>query len=221
MRLRSKLSFLVSFFAIIILLGSLFYFGHTVYLYKGIETFYRIMLIVVCSFISICLIFALHYDNQCKRKKKYYFTLISIIIFVIIFLLGSIFMKKIYNSIGSMNKSTITYTTKLITFKNYTDINKLKDVSIGILNQKDDIENNTLANEVIEKFSLDTKCTINKYETALEMMNDLYNSKVDLIFVNGAFVDIYSSFEEYEDIEKKAKVVYSYEKEIEKQTVET
>lgn len=222
MKLRSKLSKIVNIIVSLLLFLSLIYLSYSIILYKGIETFYRIMFIIIGIYINLALIFSLHFSNRKMKKKRHTITLIFSVIFIIAYTLLSIIIKNVlYDKLSSMNKSSITHTTKLISLDNDYDIKNLKDKKIGLLNQKEDIEYYILPNEVIKEYKLSSDNKIINYTDALELINALYEKEVDLIFVPKSYIDIYPTFDEYNDILDRAKEIYTYEKEYKKEEVET
>ena len=53
------------------------------------------------------------------------------------------------------------------------------------------------------------------------MLNDLYNKKIDLMFVSSDYVTLYQNTEGFEDIDNQVKVILEKDKTIKKETNNT
>ena len=179
---------------------------------NNIETVLRIIFLILIYlgfftylFISILLLFT--------KKNKVFLTLTTIgIIINIAFIIISIYINKTYNTLNNMNKDTILYSTSLIV-KNETNFKNNKKFKVGMINNEEDIEGNYLANQLIDNKRLD-KITIEYYNNYLEMLGDLYNDKINGLFISTNYPLTYKNYENYTNIENETKIIYSYEKEM-------
>jgi len=182
---------------------------------NNIETVLRIIFLILIYlgfftylFISILLLFT--------KKNKVFLTLTTIgIIINIAFIIISIYINKTYNTLNNMNKDTILYSTSLIV-KNETNFKNNKKFKVGMINNEEDIEGNYLANQLIDNKRLD-KITIEYYNNYLEMLGDLYNDKINGLFISTNYPLTYKNYENYTNIENETKIIYSYEKEMKNQ----
>jgi len=182
---------------------------------NNIETVLRIIFLILIYlgfftylFIIIFLLFT--------KKNKVFLTLTTIgIIINIAFIIISIYINKTYNTLNNMNKDTILYSTSLIV-KNETNFKNNKKFKVGMINNEEDIEGNYLANQLIDNKRLD-KITIEYYNNYLEMLGDLYNDKINGLFISTNYPLTYKNYENYTNIENETKIIYSYEKEMKNQ----
>jgi len=182
---------------------------------NNIETFLRIVFLIlvylgffIYLFISILLLFT-------KKNKIYITTCILSILINITFIIISIYINKTYNTIDQMNKDTITYSSSLIVKKD-TEFKNNKKFIVGMINDEKDIEGNYLANKLIDNKNLN-KINIEYYENYLDMLGDLYNDKINGLFISSNYVLTYKNYENYKNIENETKIIYSYKKEMKNQ----
>jgi len=182
---------------------------------NNIETLLRIIFLILIYigffaylFISILLLFT--------KKNKTFITITTIgIIINIAFIIISIYINKTYNTLDSMNKDKILYSSSLIVKKD-TKFKNNKNFKVGMINNEEDIEGNYLANELIDNKKLN-KITIEYYDNYLEMLGDLYNDKIKGLFIASNYTLTYKNYENYTNIENETKIIYSYEKEMKNQ----
>lgn len=182
---------------------------------NNIETLLRIIFLILVYigffaylFISILLLFT--------KKNKTFITITTIgIIINIAFIIISIYINKTYNTLDSMNKDKILYSSSLIVKKD-TKFKNNKNFKVGMINNEEDIEGNYLANELIDNKKLN-KITIEYYDNYLEMLGDLYNDKIKGLFIASNYTLTYKNYENYTNIENETKIIYSYEKEMKNQ----
>ncbi|HPE15159.1 MAG TPA: LCP family protein [Bacilli bacterium] len=206
---------------IIINLISYGYIAYGLYLLSGIETILRYIGIAALLVINILIIiFAI---KSIKKFKIGRFILSSIIllIFIAIQSYGGYLIHNVYSSINNMNKDSVTYETYLIVYKD-SNIKKIKEVdnnSIGILKDETSIDNYLLALEIIKKENLRDSNTITEYEDTTQMIADLYNNKIDAIFITSNYIDVFSTEEEYENIEKDTRIITKLSKSYTKEEI--
>lgn len=146
-----------------------------------------------------------------KKMKKTFVTLsIFSTIFIPIFITASYYINKVYDKLDNFTiKENSTYTSVLLTLKDteITDQSKF-----GMIDNENDREGYILAKELIKKENLNQEIT--SYEDFLIMLNDLYNNKIDGIFVSGDYQVLFGNEEKFRNIKEETKVVYSYSKEM-------
>lgn len=179
---------------------------------SGIETIIRIIAIIF--FIIWFFIYLLTSPLSLFTKKNKTFIAITIIslLFVPIFIGSSYVINTFYAELTNFTKSHLTYTTNLVALKDYEFTSSSK---IGMISDNNDIEGNILAKKLIEKESLTNE--IVNYDDYYLMLADLYNQKIDAIFLSGNYVVLFSSEKTYENIAKETKVIYEYSEEMENQ----
>lgn len=182
---------------------------------NNIETALRIIFLIlvyisffIYLFISIILLFI--------KKNKTYLTITMLGILINIgFIITSIYINKTYNTLETMNKDNIIYSSSLVVKKD-TKFKNNKNFIIGMINDEKDIEGNYLANKLIDDKNLN-KITIEYYNNYLEMLGDLYTDKINGLFISSNYVLTYKNYENYTNIENETKIIYSYKKEMKNQ----
>lgn len=198
---------LLSIFASIFLIYNILLLG-------PIEPIIRYIIIII-----IIVINGFIFKSNLKNYKKKRFYAFLNIIFIMFNLLLGIGVNKIYSLIDNVNKDKIIYSTSLIT-KNNDEITEIDDVvnkKIGILNDVTSIDNYILANEMIEKEKLKEDNEIVKYETLTDMLHDLYQGDIDLMFVSSHYQSMFQTIEEYGNIAQDVKCILTSEKSVKKE----
>lgn len=220
---KKKILTTLTYFFMALLIISALGISYSIFLYKGIETFYRTIITFIIFYITGVLTYSFIVSLKKEKFKAFVITGAISIIFISIFTVGTYYVYNLYHKINNFNKDKVEYTSMLLTFNSdYKNI-KVKDIKntkIGILDDTSNYESNILALEVIEKYKLKDNNEIINFSSTLELMTALYNNEVDLIFIARNYVDLFSSLEEYEDIENKAIEVFEYSKSFNKKTIE-
>jgi LCP family protein required for cell wall assembly len=187
-------------------------------LLHNIETGIRIIALVVlgillCGYLFFGLILLL-----VKKKKTLYVASFIVVVISALCMVGSATINKVYGSISNINSANkkILYTTNLITL-NDTEFKNEKETIVGMINNESDPEGYKLPKELIEKEKL--VVTIKEYETYFEMLEDLYNKKIQGLFITSNYGITYSTYETYSNIEQEVKVVKKLSKEMENQEI--
>lgn len=144
-----------------------------------------------------------------KKKKTFFFLTFFTLLLCPLFAFTSFHINKIYDSLNRMNRSTITYTTNLVTLKD-TEFNA-KSV-IGMIKNSEDIEGNILAKELIKKEQLTNK--IEYYDDYNKMLQDLYNEDIDGCFITSNYAITFSNSDDFSDINNRVKKVYELSKDM-------
>ena len=174
-----------------------------------IETPIRIIAIVIFGIWLLIWLLSGLMSLFTKKYKSYVILIVFTIIFTIIFNFASYYIGTIFNGIQSISKERLVYSSSLITLKD-NEFNH--DSKIGMINDETDIEGYVLGNKLVKEHKLSN--TIERYSDYYEMLNDLYNKKIDAVIVSSNYSIKFSSEEQYEDIANKTKVVYTYSEEM-------
>lgn len=175
---------------------------------NGIETKIRIVILVI--FGLYFLIYLLLDLINIINKKYILHILLSFLtfIFIIIFCFSSFFLNYFYDKINAFREKDKTiYTSYLINLKDST-FNS--ESTIGMINDQNDDEGYILAKKLIIKENLDNKVT--EYDDYLVMLNDLYNKKIDAIFVQSNYLSLYDS--DFPNINDETKQIKKYQEEL-------
>ena len=221
MKNRKFIKFLAIISIIYLIIGSSFLI-YDILLLKGIETFYRIIGIILFFIVNFIIVKAIINSSFIKYKNKRFFILfIFTLLLSTIFLIISIMFYKAYNEINKMNKNILTYSSSLITLENKNlKINDLKNNKIGYLKDSENIEGNIIPKEIIKEYNLDSDNTIILYEDTIEMMNALINHKVDAIFISSNYDKMLGNIDEFKNYIDTINVITKKDKKIEKKKIE-
>ncbi len=146
------------------------------------------------------------------KKKKKTFIFVSFITFILIPLFGftSYYIDKIYDKLENLTiKETSTYTSVLLAL-NETEITSSS--KLGMISNENDKEGYILAKELITKEKLNNE--IVSYDDFLIMLNDLYNHKIDGVFISGNYQILFGNEDNFKSIQEDTKIIYSYSKEM-------
>ena len=178
-------------------------------LYGYIETVLRF-----CILGFFILYLLLYFCISLKKliKKKYVFFIITSIltlIFIAVFSISSHVIDTLVGKISNINeKDKISYTSYLITLSDSV----LNENSIlGMIDDETNIEGYILAKKIISEHNLSEE--IREYDSKnsdafLDMLYDLYEKKIDGLFISNNYVTLYSNEEDFGNIANETKVVY-------------
>ncbi len=195
------------------------YFIYTVTLFENIENLirYGIIAITIIVFILMCLYF---FNTIFKNKIASYFIFILIILLMSAgegFLVFNI--NKLFSTMQNINKEYVTYATSLVTLKDseIKDMSNVKDLKIGIISDTKNIEGYIISQDIIKEYGLDKDNEIVKYDSFSIMLNDLYEKNVDALFLSSNYKIMFSTMEDFENIDGDTKVITTMEKKMVKQ----
>ena len=176
---------------------------------SGIETALRVLVIIVTIiWLFIYIIWNL-VNLILKKKIKFIITTLLTIIVSIGFIYASTIIDKIYSSITNIAQKEYTvYTTNLVIMQSTDKLDK--DDKIGMISNKDDIEGNILAKELIKDKKI--KNDVEEYDDYYSMLNDLYKGEIKGAFLSSNYVILFASEDAYKDIATDTKVLYEYSK---------
>lgn len=217
--LLNKLKKSNKIFLIIYLITSIIYLITYIFLIKnlislaGIETVIRIIIIVIFGIWLITYILWNLINLILRKHIKIAITTAITVIFAIIFSFANYYINVIYTGISNISEEEyINYTSNLLVL-NGTEINS--DSTLGMINNKDDIEGNVLAKKLIEKENL-TNNKIVEYSSYYEMIFDLLDKEIDGIFLTTNYQTIFGSEEAFQEL-KNTTVAYQYSEKMKNQ----
>jgi len=189
------------------------YFINKILLLGPIEAFLRYVVIGIVVLVDLLLFIKLF-----KRKRNKILISGIALLLSIIYIVAGFNIAKIYSMVDGMNKKYVTYSASLIMLKDSTyDINKLKDVKIGILDDEDSTDGNIIPNEIINEYGISKNNEIVKMESYTGLLNALYTKELDLIFLPANYVDMFDSTDEFAHIGEETKVLVSKNKDMVKE----
>lgn len=191
-------------------------FVNVIYFYNSSKSFMKYLIYtgIILVGLSLVLFTYFGFKNLIKNKIKSY---VIYIIFISLFIGGQIFvshnLNRISNSLSKITNSESGYSTSIITLKD-SDINSIKDLeekTIGMINDSNNNEGYVLPMEIIKQENLDEE-DIADYDDFIEMLNDLYNNKIDAMFISSSYVSMFATQEGFENIANETKEIYKKEK---------
>ena len=211
---KGRITNLIIWFIIaLIQLSSIILLSYSLTHYKGIETFYRIYVVIILIYLLIFTSYISLTNIKTQKLKSYIVSIILSILFSIISFTGYYYLNNVYKAVNSYSKSENEYFSSLVTYNtklnDYKDLNKNK---IGIIKDTSDIEGNVLPNEIIDNLKLSKNNEIVSYDSTIELLHALKTNKVDAAFFSSNYTDMFYSLEGYENIKEETKVLYKTSK---------
>lgn len=211
---KGRITKLIIWFIIaLIQLSSIILLSYSLTHYKGIETFYRIYVVIILIYLLIFTSYISLTNIKTQTSKSYIISIILSILFSIIAFVGYYYLNNVYKAVNSYSKSENEYFSSLVTYNtklnDYKDLNKNK---IGIIKDTSDIEGNVLPNEIIDNLKLSKNNEIVSYDSTIELLHALKTNKVDAAFFSSNYTDMFYSLEGYENIKEETKVLYKTSK---------
>ena len=200
---------------VIITLLSSFFAIYEIFLLSGIETLIRYIVIGILILIDLIILFKSRGIRKKKKKKsKRVLFIIFDIIYMLICLAVGIVIFYVYGRISGLNKTFVTYTSDLVVMSK-SDANKvsdIKDMTIGILDDKTSPEGYIIPQEIIKKNKLNDDNEIKDYDDYTSMLVDLYSGDLDAMFVTNHYVSMFSGISGYENVGTETRIITSKSK---------
>lgn len=205
---------LVTILLIILQLLGLGFIIYALVLYKGVETFYRVLGTIILIYFFLLLSYLLLNSIKKKNTKSFIVLIVFTLLIVGIEFTGFYYLNKIYVALNSYNKDKNMYYSSLVsydkTLKTYKDLN---DDKIGIIEDVNDIEGYVLPKEIIGDLKLDNNNKIVKYNSTMELLHALKNKEIEAAFFSSNYIDMFYTLDGYENIEEDTVVLYETSKE--------
>lgn len=192
------------------------FFVNEIFYYNSSKSFmtYVVYGIIILTALSIVIFTITGFKCIKKNKaKNYVWYFIFLIIFISAELFISININKISNSLSKITNTEAGYSSSIVVLKdsNIKSIDDLDDKKIGMISDSNNIEGYTLPMEIVEEEKIDEKNII-KYDEFIEMINDLYDSKIDAMFISSSYVSMFVTEDGFENIAEETKVIYEKSK---------
>lgn len=218
---KNKLMFTILFILSIGCLGSTALLLYAISLLQGIETLIRIIggCILIIVFIAIIL-----FGMKALVKNKP----LNYVIIVLISLLyacgtgyAGLQVYKAYGSLYKFSTTTNTYSSSIVTLVS-NKVESIKDLGnskVGILNDKSSRDGYQIPQEIIKEENLKIKTV--EYENYITLLTDLYEGKIDYVFLPTNYTVLFKNIEGFEDIESKTKIIYTKDKKVKSEIAST
>lgn len=197
-----------------ILIVSSIYVLYTISLFNNIENQLRLIGAIAIILITSLFIF-LSSRAVIHHKKK-----LRIILAILILLYsGTLFfvasnVHTVMDKLGKVSTTTTTYSASIVTMKD-NKAETIKDIGssdIGMMKEEESIDGNQIPKEIIKKEKLTNK--IVEYDDYISMLNDLYEGKIQYIFLPTGYAVKFESLEGFEHIASQTKILYTLEKDV-------
>lgn len=217
---KIKPLYIITFILCLILTGAVGFTIYSLYLLKGIETFYRIMVIIILLLFTILFDYSLIDSAKRQKKKKFItFTILSILMSIICGIVAYLILT-VYSKLNDFSTDEVKYHTSLISLKDLGNkIDKIKDIKIGMISDEEDIEGYILPNELITQYKLKDKNEIKEYSDTITLMTALTNGEIDAIFISSNYQNMFKSIENF-DKDTKIYLIHEYGKNYKKLNTE-
>lgn len=191
----------------IIYIGSLAYATKSILSLERIETGIRVGVLIVLYLWLLFYILGGIILLFTKRTKRFILCLLITLLLSGGLSFASYYVSKTMNIINQVQKKTVKYTSVMLSLKDTEEFDK-----IGMINSKNDPTGYTVPKEMIKKYDIDGK--IEKYSDYISMVNDLYEKKIDAMFVSKEYEKMFNSYEKFANIKEETKEVYKLTKEM-------
>lgn len=178
------------------------YLIYNLYRLTGVETIIRY---IIMGFLGVTdLIILVKYFKMKKKtllRKYVLFTFLLLILGGVQFFIAYTINKGL-NVVDNISlKQYKTYSTSLITLKsnNLTLENIDSSTKIGRVNDSNDIENYVLTKDLMKKDKI-SESQIEDYDDPISLLYDLYDNKVDAVFISSSYINIYKTMDKFENI---------------------
>lgn len=174
----------------------------------GIESGLRYFGMCILALIDIFLLII-----SLAMKKKSISKMVFLIVIQVVLIgaqaYGGYFIFKTLDSLGSMSKDKITYTSVAVTLKDskIKSLDGKNDLKIGIIKDETSIDNYVLGTQIIKNKGLEKRNDILYYEDCYSLIEDLYSKKLDVIIISDNYPSMVRSLEKYENIEQETRSI--------------
>lgn len=208
---KFKKASIVVFLLLISYYVSSAYFVNEIYYYNSSKSFMTYIvygLILLTSLFLVIFTYAGFKSIKKNKTKGYAWYFILIIIFISSEIFISININKISNSLSKITKSETGYSTSLITLRtsSLSSPSDIEDEKVGIIDDHDNIEGYTIAMEIVKEENI-SKENLITYESYNDMLKDLYDKKIDAMFVSSSYVSLFVNEEGFENIASETKII--------------
>lgn len=122
--------------------------------------------------------------------------------------IASYFIDRTYGILDNAQKKYVDYTTVLISLKDTDSYDR-----IGIISAKDHPTGYIIPQEMIKEHHIEGELV--EYDDYISMISDLYDGKIDALFIDEGYVTTYNSYEKFANLQTETKVIYTMTKKME------
>lgn len=218
---QSKFKIILIWFINLLVFGAGLFLIYNIYKISGVEDKLRYIAMGVIFIINLLVIFL---SRKLFKKNTVGKTIIAIMLSLIVIAgeaAASYYIFRTYSSLASMNKGKITYTTAVVVLKEskIDSIDNLNKSNIGIVLDETSIDGYVIGTEIIKDKNLEKNNTIKEYSNVTNMVNDLYDKKIDAVIISKNYPSMFKSIEKFENIKDETKIIYKKSKTLTKEEV--
>ena len=193
----------------------------SIYMISGVENTIRYTAMILIFIINIILVLLLRKLGKKEKKSNFIAFIILSLILAIIQLVVGYMIFRTYTSLANMNKDKITYTTAIVTKSDskIENIEDLKDTTIGIVVDESSIDGYIIGLEIIEEEKLEDNNEIKEYTDISSLVKDLYSDDIDAMIISENYPSMFTSIDEYKNIETETKIIYTKSKTLSKDEI--
>ena len=193
---------------------------YEIYLFSGIETFIRYIIMGVILLYDVRLVFKYFKLRKSKSKKSWLFIL-WLILYIIICCGIAYSLNYVYGKISNVNKNEVEYTSYLVVMSSNSvnDIKDAQNLKIALLSDKENPDGYIIPQEMIKKYNLQDNNQIIEYDDYTSMLADMYGQEIDGAFIPSGYDSMFSSITGYENIKTDTKIIGQASKKMKKANV--
>ncbi len=180
--------------------------------YSGFDALLRLNLSLIFIFLYLAI---LMFGLYVVKEENKVGTIILTIVALIGLFTGTYFgyvNTRVYHSLNNMTMqdSIISYSLVTMADSPFTEAKDLEGYTIGTLNlTKQEVIDNI--DQFLEENELTDEAEVEKYDSPISMIHDLYDGKVDAIIVGDNYGSLFSEQLGFEDIKNETKILANIE----------
>ncbi|MFR4992487.1 MAG: LCP family protein, partial [Turicibacter sp.] len=180
--------------------------------YSGFDSLLRLNLSLIFIFLYLAI---LMFGLYVVKEENKVGTIILTIVALIGLFTGTYFgyvNTRVYHSLNNMTMqdSIISYSLVTMADSPFTEVKDLEGYTIGTLNlTKQEVIDNI--DQFLEENELTDEAEVEKYDSPISMIHDLYDGKVDAIIVGDNYGSLFSEQLGFEDIKNETKILANIE----------
>lgn len=215
-RTKIKTSWMIGMILLLVLnIGATGYFLYSLTLLGSIETFLRYVVGIVL--IGLMIFFFFHLRKTARKKKRVRFivdVIISLVYSAILIFVGGNIIKAI-GKVGNLTERETTYSASIVTLSSNkaTSINDISSSKeLGMIKDKKSVDGYQIPKQIIEDKNLKNK--VKYYDNYTDLLADLYDEKIEYIFLPSGYQSMFTSIDAYKNIAEDTKVIYTQKKSV-------
>ena len=194
---------------------------YEIFLFQGIETFIRYIVMGIILLYDIRLFFKYMKTKKSKATKKTWLFNGWLFIYIVICCGIAFALNYVYGRISNVNKNEVEYTSYLVVMStnSVNDIKEVNGLKIALLSDKENPDGYIIPQEMIKEYKLEDNNQIIEYDDYTSMLADMYGQEIDGAFIPSGYESMFSSVTGYEAIATDTKIIGKKSKTMKKANV--